>query len=304
MSGNIGDFNQNFYSFPDQQPDFLNGSSTLSFERDSTVFSDDKSYLNRGEFASVYDGLQSSGYHLPEEILGFSNDATVEEDFFVATLATTTAATTAAGGGGGGLYAPNSPMTASSSNDQLREKDCRDVNDASKNVCGKMKKKVEKPPRIAFLTKSDYEQLEDGYRWRKYGQKNVKNSPYPRSYYRCTTRNCPVKKRVERMFENPSTVMTTYEGQHIHQYPVTPALKGNSQVFSPPPPPQPSSSLGFFKQQPSVMQRQIYSQINGGLLQTNKTSTSTSLQQQKQPLPSLDFSIDFGFLEDDLGSRN
>lgn len=124
-----------------------------------------------------------------------------------------------------------------------------------------------------------------------------------RSYYRCTTRNCPVKKRVERMFENPSTVMTTYEGQHIHQYPVTPALKGNSQVFSPPPPP-PSSSLGFFKQQPSVMQRQIYSQINGGLLQTNKTSTSTSLQQQKQPLPSLDFSIDFGFLEDDLGSRN
>lgn len=43
-----------------------------------------------------------------------------------------------------------------------------------------MKKKAEKLPRFAFLTKSDNEQLEDGYRWRKYGQKNVKNSPHPR----------------------------------------------------------------------------------------------------------------------------
>lgn len=30
------------------------------------------------------------------------------------------------------------------------------------------------------MTKSDVDHLEDGYRWRKYGQKAVKNSPYPR----------------------------------------------------------------------------------------------------------------------------
>jgi hypothetical protein len=34
--------------------------------------------------------------------------------------------------------------------------------------------------RFAFMTKSEIDHLEDGYRWRKYGQKAVKNSPYPR----------------------------------------------------------------------------------------------------------------------------
>lgn len=45
---------------------------------------------------------------------------------------------------------------------------------------GKKKEKKEKEPRFAFMTKSEVDHLEDGYRWRKYGQKAVKNSPYPR----------------------------------------------------------------------------------------------------------------------------
>ncbi|MQK21586.1 WRKY transcription factor, partial [Escherichia coli] len=39
---------------------------------------------------------------------------------------------------------------------------------------------------------------DDGYNWRKYGQKQVKGSDYPRSYYKCTHLNCTVKKKVER----------------------------------------------------------------------------------------------------------
>jgi hypothetical protein len=35
-------------------------------------------------------------------------------------------------------------------------------------------------PRFAFMTKSEVDHLDDGYRWRKYGQKAVKNSPFPR----------------------------------------------------------------------------------------------------------------------------
>ncbi|XP_058070304.1 probable WRKY transcription factor 57 isoform X2 [Magnolia sinica] len=71
-------------------------------------------------------------------------------------------------------------------------------------------------PRFAFMTKSEVDHLEDGYRWRKYGQKAVKNSPFPRSYYRCTNSKCSVKKRVERSSEDPTIVITTYEGQHCH----------------------------------------------------------------------------------------
>ncbi|KAJ4832174.1 hypothetical protein Tsubulata_008990 [Turnera subulata] len=35
-------------------------------------------------------------------------------------------------------------------------------------------------PRFAFQTRSAEDILDDGYRWRKYGQKAVKNSKYPR----------------------------------------------------------------------------------------------------------------------------
>jgi len=52
-----------------------------------------------------------------------------------------------------------------------------------RSAAGKGKGKGEKrqrQPRFAFMTKSEVDHLEDGYRWRKYGQKAVKNSPYPR----------------------------------------------------------------------------------------------------------------------------
>jgi hypothetical protein len=35
-------------------------------------------------------------------------------------------------------------------------------------------------PRFAFQTRSENDILDDGYRWRKYGQKAVKNSAFPR----------------------------------------------------------------------------------------------------------------------------
>ncbi|ESW17128.1 hypothetical protein PHAVU_007G212900 [Phaseolus vulgaris] len=86
----------------------------------------------------------------------------------------------------------------------------------------KTNQKRQREPRFAFMTKSEVDHLEDGYRWRKYGQKAVKNSPFPRSYYRCTSVSCNVKKRVERSFTDPSVVVTTYEGQHTHPSPVMP----------------------------------------------------------------------------------
>ncbi|KAI5345082.1 hypothetical protein L3X38_012959 [Prunus dulcis] len=65
----------------------------------------------------------------------------------------------------------------------------------------KVRRKL-REPRFCFQTRSDVDVLDDGYKWRKYGQKVVKNSLHPRSYYRCTHSNCRVKKRVERLSED------------------------------------------------------------------------------------------------------
>ncbi|KAL0399627.1 UNVERIFIED_CONTAM: WRKY transcription factor 28 [Sesamum radiatum] len=127
----------------------------------------------------------------------------------------------------------------------LQLKVCEGGDEKSKKLkAGKTKKEEKKKQgeaRFAFKTKSEVDNLEDGYRWRKYGQKAVKNSPFPRSYYRCTSQKCTVKKRIERSHEDPSVVITTYEGQHNHHSPAT--IRGGAaatflapSLFSPPPP--------------------------------------------------------------------
>ncbi|KAL1352652.1 hypothetical protein HN51_016645 [Arachis hypogaea] len=79
----------------------------------------------------------------------------------------------------------------------------------------KGEKKIRKP-RYAFQTRSQVDILDDGYRWRKYGQKAVKNNKFPRSYYRCTHQGCNVKKQVQRLTKDEGVVVTTYEGVHTH----------------------------------------------------------------------------------------
>ncbi|XP_021744384.1 probable WRKY transcription factor 50 isoform X2 [Chenopodium quinoa] len=77
----------------------------------------------------------------------------------------------------------------------------------------------EKKERVALRMKSEIDVVDDGYKWRKYGKKMVKNSPTPRNYYRCAVDGCPVKKRVERDRDDMKYVITTYEGNHIHDAP-------------------------------------------------------------------------------------
>ncbi|RLM98531.1 putative WRKY transcription factor 26 [Panicum miliaceum] len=74
-------------------------------------------------------------------------------------------------------------------------------------------------PRLVVQTLSDIDILDDGFRWRKYGQKVVKGNPNPRSYYKCTTPGCPVRKHVERASHDHRAVITTYEGKHNHDVP-------------------------------------------------------------------------------------
>ncbi|GMH12386.1 hypothetical protein Nepgr_014227 [Nepenthes gracilis] len=99
-------------------------------------------------------------------------------------------------------------VDASSSHDGVRSGD---------NSGGQETRQVRE--RVAFRTKSEVEILHDGFKWKKYGKKTVKNSPNPRNYYRCSVNGCSVKKRVERDGDDPSFVITTYDGIHNHPSP-------------------------------------------------------------------------------------
>ncbi|KAL0873243.1 hypothetical protein Bca101_022948 [Brassica carinata] len=85
-------------------------------------------------------------------------------------------------------------------------------------------------PKVVVQTTSDIDILEDGYRWRKYGQKVVKGNPNPRSYYKCTASGCIVTKHVERASDDLSSVLTTYIGKHTHEVPA--ARNSSSHVSS------------------------------------------------------------------------
>ncbi|KAI5074339.1 hypothetical protein GOP47_0010300 [Adiantum capillus-veneris] len=81
-------------------------------------------------------------------------------------------------------------------------------------------------PRVVVQTTSEVDILDDGYRWRKYGQKVVKGNRFPRSYYKCTNIGCVVRKHVERSSTDPTSVMTAYEGKHNHN---VPAARGSAR---------------------------------------------------------------------------
>ncbi|XP_042068092.1 probable WRKY transcription factor 65 [Salvia splendens] len=64
----------------------------------------------------------------------------------------------------------------------------------------------------------------DSWAWRKYGQKPIKGSPYPRGYYRCSSsKGCPARKQVERSRLDPKMLVVTYYCEHNHNWPVSKA---------------------------------------------------------------------------------
>ncbi|XP_057981483.1 WRKY transcription factor 22 [Malania oleifera] len=60
----------------------------------------------------------------------------------------------------------------------------------------------------------------DVWAWRKYGQKPIKGSPYPRGYYRCSSsKGCLARKQVERNKSDPGMFIVTYTAEHNHPVP-------------------------------------------------------------------------------------
>ncbi|KAH7550158.1 hypothetical protein ACOSQ2_024943 [Xanthoceras sorbifolium] len=134
---------------------------------------------------------------------------------------------------------------------------------------------------------------EDGYSWRKYGQKDILGAKYPRSYYRCTyrnTQNCWATKQVQRSDDDPTIFEVTYRGTHTCSH-------GSSHGQSVPQPPSPekqeqqrlnhhNSNNNNYQQQPS---QDILSNLRKGL------SVNTNGLDNKEMEPPFTFpSTSFG----------
>ncbi|XP_008462091.1 WRKY transcription factor 1 isoform X2 [Cucumis melo] len=128
--------------------------------------------------------------------------------------------------------------------------------------------------RVVVQTPSEVDIVNDGYRWRKYGQKFVKGNPNPRSYYRCSSPGCPVKKHVERASHDPKVVLTTYEGQHDHVLPpirtVTLNSVGSTTAHSDETKPKPVSTVVHASKDP-----QSDSSSEGKLIEENGKLNAT-----------------------------
>ncbi|XP_008777869.1 probable WRKY transcription factor 65 [Phoenix dactylifera] len=75
----------------------------------------------------------------------------------------------------------------------------------------------------------------DSWAWRKYGQKPIKGSPYPRGYYRCSSsKGCPARKQVERSRVDPTMLVVTYSFDHNHPGPL-PKNHRHPKPWPPPP---------------------------------------------------------------------
>ncbi|KAK6781582.1 hypothetical protein RDI58_019378 [Solanum bulbocastanum] len=91
--------------------------------------------------------------------------------------------------------------------------------------CKKRKSRVKKVIRVPAISSKTADIPADEYSWRKYGQKPIKGSPYPRGYYRCSSvRGCPARKHVERATDDPRMLIVTYGGEHRH---VQTTISGN-----------------------------------------------------------------------------
>ncbi|KAM0046009.1 putative transcription factor WRKY family [Helianthus debilis subsp. tardiflorus] len=103
---------------------------------------------------------------------------------------------------------------------------------------------------------------DDGYNWRKYGQKDIQGAKFPRSYYRCSYRNsqnCFATKQVQRKDEDPTEFEIAYKGKHTCNHSTSPSPPPSPKKYEIKPthhqqlsPPSPGEMLSNLKANLSV----------------------------------------------------
>ncbi|KAG6388277.1 hypothetical protein SASPL_153479 [Salvia splendens] len=125
------------------------------------------------------------------------------------------------------LYKPFYPATTTHSDQTTQElnaaedKASPNQSDQSSITTYTPKYKKRKNQHKRVVVKVSAEGLSsDMWAWRKYGQKPIKGSPYPRSYYRCSSsKGCLARKQVEQSCTEAGMFIITYTAEHSHSQP-------------------------------------------------------------------------------------
>ncbi|XP_078434398.1 WRKY transcription factor WRKY51-like [Wolffia australiana] len=131
--------------------------------------------------------------------------------------------------------APPGPTTGKPPLSSTYKRKCQEHPHGAGSRCHCSKKRrsrVKRTIRVPVVSSKPADIPADEYSWRKYGQKPIKGSPYPRGYYKCSTqRGCPARKHVERATDDPSMLIVTYEGEHRHDQRLASSSPAASFVF-------------------------------------------------------------------------
>ncbi|KAF7828159.1 putative WRKY transcription factor 41 [Senna tora] len=150
------------------------------------------------------------------------------------------------------LFHPDSPLSTNDNPLSLRDDLDGDLKVKPDSKKRKMMSKWMDQVRVSSDTGLEGPQ-DDGYSWRKYGQKDILGAKYPRSYYRCTFRNtqsCWATKQVQRSDEDPTIFDITYRGKHT-------CSLGNNVVL-PPMSPEKQEKPHHHKTKTDIQHQQYY----------------------------------------------
>ncbi|XAR55093.1 hypothetical protein NMG60_11030479 [Bertholletia excelsa] len=149
----------------------------------------------------------------------------------------------------------------------------------------------------------------DMWAWRKYGQKPIKGSPYPRSYYRCSSlKGCLARKQVERSLSDPEMFVVTYTAEHCHSQPTRRnSLAGTTRSkFSSAAPKTASSSTAAATGEPHAPPPSQDSSSGGSLISSSQAlspQTPSSLATCDMILGDDEFFLGLEDLAGGLGSK-